>query len=139
MIVFSLLKSILYFLSERIKKKTWFNFLTSSIGPKSWISFLSVGKNLTLTFCSWRYLSLKAESCAGKSNSWSMQIMINLWIIKRKTKKLYSQILAYNYLQKERKKKGEIPSNPPGNNKNIRPFCQQKIGNFLVFLQWCEN
>lgn len=54
-------------------------FITSSIGPISRISFLSVGMNLTLTFCSCRNLSLNAESCPVKSNSYgtSMQQIFN--------------------------------------------------------------
>lgn len=49
------------------------HFFTSSIGPISWMSCLPVGINLTLTFCSCKYRSLNAESCALKSNSWTIQ------------------------------------------------------------------
>lgn len=99
---------------------------TSSIGPTSRISFFSVGMNLTRTFCSCKYLSLKAESCALKSKSYivcsgtrsSLSLSLTLTTINRKTK-----AIAYP------------PSSLMGNNTNIHLVDPQKQSSFLVSLQ----
>jgi len=97
---------------------------TSSIGPTSWMSFFSVGMNLTRTFCSCKYLSLKAESCALKSNSYVV------WAEQR-----YSQVIYVSFFQQKWKQSHYPPSSLMGNSKNTRLLDPQKASSFLVSLQ----
>lgn len=103
---------------------------TSSIGPTSRMSFFSVGMNLTRTFCSCRYLSLKAESCALKSNSYMV-------LCGKK-----DHLKAYSFHPHNNKRNKAIaypPSSLMGNNKNTRLLDPQKASSFLVSLQtWYE-
>lgn len=98
------------------------------------MSFFSVGMNLTRTFCSCAYLSLKAESCALKSNSYIV-------CAEQDNLKAYS-FKSHPCNSKRNKATAYPPSSLMGNNKNTRLLDPQKRSSFLVSLQniiWPKN
>lgn len=90
------------------------------------MSLFSVGMNLTRTFCSCKYLSLKAESCALKSNSY-VQVC---------PEQRSSQSLSFILTTRVKNKAiAYPPSSLMGNNKNTRLLDPQTQSSFLVSLQ----